>query len=331
MRIPGPDSIHLQEIMIYEKNSAFGEIALEAYKTRGASAYCLTDCHFLCMDKKDYLKYMQRPLSETKQEIVSFLKTLPFFNKLSIILLKKLTYNIKELSYKKHQNVFKQGDEARFVFILRRGECQLNKLVHAEISPSRNLRSMKRMANAPARVVAEGSLMGEDAVLNNLPYNCSCVVISDNALLYQISAKEFLNRVGTEELLKYLQSQSDNKKQQIDDWEKARANLDRVFRTPQKEMKKELERVEDTVQKMRVRNCVSQRVIRTVERPGTRGMLDKIEKEAMRCKGLPDLIRARSNPKASSGVSLVSMNQFPVLESLWKKSSPGRVRHVKND
>ena len=286
------------------------------------------------MDKKDYLKYMQRPLSETKKEIVSFLQNLPFFNKLSVILLKKLTYNIKELTFKKHHNVFKQGDEARFVFILRRGECQLNKLVYAELSPSRNLRNMKRMANAPARVVAEGSLLGEDAVLNNLPYNCSCAVISDNALLYQISAKEFLARVGTDELLKYLQSQSDNKKQQIDDWEKARANLDRVFTTPQKEINKELDKVEDTVQKMRVRNCVSQRVIRTVDRPGQRGMLDQIEKEAKRCKGLPDLIRARSNPKASSGVSLVSMNQLPVLESLWKTSSPGRVnriRHVKND
>jgi CRP-like cAMP-binding protein len=313
-----PNNKSMQEVMVYSSGSSFGEIALEAYKTRGASAYCLTDCHFICLEKKDYLQYMQRYLAENKQEIVDFLKNLPFFNQMSIILLKKLTYNIKEVLFKKGQIVFQEGDEANFVFILRTGECHLDKLLSIRSSPCKTLRQTHRVEKFTAKTVGPGAMIGEEAVLNNLPYNFSCIVSSESAVLFQISSKEFFARINTDDLLKYLKRQSESKKNLLNTWENNRNNLSRIFFCQEKEEEKE-DFVVKSVRKMRLRNCVSEKKVRIDSRNASRVVLDAIACETQRSNGLPELIRARSNPKASKGVSLVSMNGFPVLQGIWSK------------
>ena len=218
MQIPTGVGKHFTEVMVYEKHTGFGEIALEAYKTRGGSAYCLTDCHFLTIDKKDYLRHMQGYLSENKRKIVTFLENLPFFNQMSRILLSKLTYNLQEVVFRKGQFVVREGDEPEKIFILRTGECQLNKRLQRELSPKRVLVNIPKYSNFTVKTLMEGALIGEEAALNNLPYNFSCIVSTENAVFFQISLKEFFARVNSDELLKFLHKQSEQKEKNISEW-----------------------------------------------------------------------------------------------------------------
>lgn len=315
LQIPKSIGKSLAEVMVYEKFSGFGEIALEAYKNRGGSAYCLTDCYFLTLEKKDYLEHMQGFLSDKKRNIVNFLVTLPFFNQMSRILLSKLTYNINEVVFRKGQLVIREGEEPGKVFILRSGECQVTKKMKKELSPIRSLKNTAKYCNFIVKTVMDGALIGEEAALNNLPSMFSYVVSSESAVLYQISAKEFFARVNSDELLKYLQKQSQLKEKNLNDWETKRSKLERVFDSPEKERGREENKTVGVVNKFRLRNCVSEKKI-----PSRSGSCKKIEnytKVISKPNILPILSRASSNTRSVKGLSVMPLNPYPILNSLY--------------
>lgn len=316
LQIPKNIGKAFTEVMVYEKHSGFGEIALEAYKSRGGSAFCLTDCYFLTLEKKDYLEHMQGFLNDKKRNIVNFLASLPFFNQMSRILLSKLTYNIHEVAFRKGQLVIREGEEPGKVFILRNGECQVTKRLKKELSPIRSLKNSTKYCNFIVKTIMDGALIGEEAALNNLPSMFSYVVSSDNAVLYQISAKEFFARVNSEELLKYLQKQSQLKEKNLSDWETKRSKLEKVFDSPEKDRGREDNKtIEVVVQKLRLRNSVSEKKI-----PSRSGSCKKIEnytKVISKPNILPILSRASSNSRSVKGISVMPLNPYPILNNLY--------------
>jgi CRP-like cAMP-binding protein len=216
------------EVMTYTPGSSFGELALETSKPRSASALAKTICHLLVLFKKDYLRFMQRIVSEKKNEIINFLQTLPLFMKINKLSLSKLIYNIKEKTYYKAQYIFREGEEAKEIFIIHDGECKICKKIIKSGSSS-GIRKTFRQVSHTAKRLGRGAMMGEDDVLNKSSHSYSCICSSDSITVYTIPAADFFVRITAEQSLQYLRAASKEKSKFLESWASVRNSLDSIF------------------------------------------------------------------------------------------------------
>jgi hypothetical protein len=94
-----------------------------------ATMKCLKRCHLLVLSKKEYLKSLDEIKSKKKGVLVNYLRTIPLFGKLTRTYLGKLSDNTKELKITKDFVLFKEGDTADRVYIVRDGEYVVTKKI----------------------------------------------------------------------------------------------------------------------------------------------------------------------------------------------------------
>lgn len=338
---------HFAEVMTVESGNSFGEIALETSKPRGASAVCREITYFLTLEKKEYMRFFMKMLMDTKHDIVQFLQTLPVFNQVSHLVLLKLTYNMKEKNYAKGQAVFKEGENAQNVFLIRSGECKLcnylprsNNQITTIISrrlkdvdylgqnfpKSRNssFRSIKKFNLYTSKIIGKGSIVGEESTLSNGTYTYSCVCNSDFATIYTISSKEFCLRLTHDESLETFKNNSKVKLRSINEWKKVRLSLKDIFNK-----KKEPERQKQIVEKalsvprgIKFKNSYSERKL-TQTRYSSRSKLEAYTSQLDSSEKSPALtfrnFQASKRIKQNDGFSVFSMNCLPIFEGLWTK------------
>jgi CRP-like cAMP-binding protein len=230
IQIPVSENGKLQytEIMTFTDGSSFGELALESSKPRSASAICKSDCHFLILLKKDYARLMQRLVTEKKIEMLEFLQSLPAFGKLNKLVLGKLLYNIREITFSKGQYLFREGEAAREIWIVYQGECKMCKLLERQQN-SISLKKIVRKQMHTAKRVGRGAMIGEEDVINKSVHSYSCICSSDTVTLYVIPAADFFVRITAEQPLRYLKSVSKDKRTFLNDWSQFRGSLDKFF------------------------------------------------------------------------------------------------------
>lgn len=228
--IPAAESgrIVYKEIMTFSPGSSFGELALEGSKTRSASALCKTDSHFLILLQKDYLKFMQRIVSDKKNEMINFIHSLPAFQKLNKLAISKMVYNIKEVSFTKGQVIFNENDPAKEIFIIKDGECKLSKIISTPSSSS-GIRKIVYKRVFTAKRVGKGSMVAEDDIMSRQSHSYSCICSSEIVNLYVIPAEDFFFRVTAEQPLKYMKKISKEKKNFLDGWSSCRSTLNTMF------------------------------------------------------------------------------------------------------
>ena len=223
------------EIMTYTPGSSFGELALDSSKPRSASAFCKTPSHLLALTKTDYSRLMQRIVIDKKNEMTDFLQSLPAFQKVNRPALSKLTYNITENSFTKGQCLFREGDQAREIMIVFRGECKLSKAINKQ---PRGIGMRKAFRNTvhTAKRMGRGAMIGEEDIIKKIPHSYSCVCSSNDVVVYCIPASDFFIRITGEQPLKYLRQVSEEKCKFLETWTNVRSSLDLIFdnRTMQK-------------------------------------------------------------------------------------------------
>ena len=89
-----------------------------------ATIKCLKRTHFLNMNKNLYESALQDITNRRLKEKVDFLVTqIPLFSKnLSFNFLKKFADHLTEKTCVKDTIIFKEGDDAEHIFIVRKGE-----------------------------------------------------------------------------------------------------------------------------------------------------------------------------------------------------------------
>ena len=68
----------LIEIISLKQGMSFGELALNNNQPRAATIVCKTHCHFAVMSKADYQKCLLGVTKRRIQQILEFLRALPF-------------------------------------------------------------------------------------------------------------------------------------------------------------------------------------------------------------------------------------------------------------
>jgi CRP-like cAMP-binding protein len=198
----------LTEVLRLESGASFGELALEQNKPRSASIKCIEDCHLAVLDKADYKKILLNFVKEKQMELVDFLQSLPLFSKCTKETIRKLTFFFKERICFKNHIIYREGDPAEFVYIIRTGEFKFFKRLILSKSASTSLLGRKILANtlrknevstAPIVILGNGEIFGEEEVMKECYRDMTCVCASNEASVLMISKEDFLKRIKSEE------------------------------------------------------------------------------------------------------------------------------------
>lgn len=83
----------------------------------------------MILSKKEYNKSLDEIKYKRKLALVNYIKKLPLFNKLTRTYIGKLTDNTKELKVTKDCIIYKEGDPADKVYIVKEGEFVVSKKI----------------------------------------------------------------------------------------------------------------------------------------------------------------------------------------------------------
>ena len=193
---------------------AFGEFALLKNKPRSATVITTENTHFAILSKKDFLRILGNFTNKKFDDMAKFLKSLPIFSPWGLNSLARLSYYFRTVKCKRNQKLFKEGDPAEYVFIVKSGEMELSKEIIVN-NPckvvignfGRPLPSLKKATShheGRMYIVGCGEIIGDDDGLNNEVYTQSCKCYSATAEIFQISSAEFKRRIRSEESLNIL-------------------------------------------------------------------------------------------------------------------------------
>ena len=87
-----------------------------------ATCRCLKNTHFMVLSKNDYNRVIGALEKKAYLEKINFLKNIPIFSLVTRTFLGKLTYYFEHKKCIKDSFLFKEGDPANFVYIVKKGE-----------------------------------------------------------------------------------------------------------------------------------------------------------------------------------------------------------------
>eukprot|EP00347_Sterkiella_histriomuscorum_P012371 403368842 len=224
---------NLVEVAQLKSGQSFGELALISNKPRAATIKCMTDAHFLVLQKKDYEQILGRFEEANMNKFVEFLKQMPHFNHWFKNALSKLTYYFTRQKFIRNQTIYKEGDICRFIYIVLDGEFEITKKMRPHIQDDSNLTkylgpqilspnqrksdrqiqfTLQKSDNVYSQrisIVSRGNMIGEEDAIKMRDYTTTLKCVSQNGILLALKTSDFYQRIKTnEETWQYLQKTS---------------------------------------------------------------------------------------------------------------------------
>ena len=183
----------LVQVATLDAGATFGELSLLNNETRAATIKTKTSVALAILYKDDYARILSAQNDGQLKEKVKFLRSFPLFGDWSQLALSKLTYFFLELSYKRGETLFREGDSVREVYFIKSGEFELRKMIPSEsrflLKPVKypHLRNSKEAQSRPIFLKSGREVMGFEEAISGTPYQCSCVCRSDIGVVWAIS------------------------------------------------------------------------------------------------------------------------------------------------
>ncbi|CDW89498.1 UNKNOWN [Stylonychia lemnae] len=225
------------EISQLQSGSCFGELALIEQKPRMASIRCVQNTHFAVISKVDYIKVLGIIERKKYNEKIQFLRSLPYFNQLTKTSLGKLTYQFTDIKTIKNQVLYREGEPADYVYIVKDGQFEVTRKEKIRENYQENakqilenpLRSMK-VNNTKGLITSKamkchkiylyrlekGNLIGdEDLIQQSEFYQTSVICTSLTGLVGAMKREDFLRLENQQSAWKQLQINASQKISQI--------------------------------------------------------------------------------------------------------------------
>jgi len=106
---------------------SFGDLALKMHKPRMASIRTLEDTHFAVLSREEYERSLGQIDRKKVNEKIAFLRSLPFFQLLTKTSLSKLTPQFRQISTIKGQYLYREGEQADSVYLVKSGQFEVTK------------------------------------------------------------------------------------------------------------------------------------------------------------------------------------------------------------
>jgi CRP-like cAMP-binding protein len=225
--------IHSIEVVQFSKGGSFGELALESSKPRAASIKCKQPCHFVVLEKSDYNRLILKLIRDKRNNLVSFLQSLPIFSKITKGTIAKLTYNFREKEYTQGQTVYREGERASDVYIVIEGEFLFLKKVRVDdgrklqpfyVRPygeeSEICRVRAKALQKDMSMVGEISKLGVREMFGLEEHDkevrrMTCICNSMKAKVLCIARSDFFKRVEGEDVFEYIEKRNKIKNEEL--------------------------------------------------------------------------------------------------------------------
>lgn len=127
------------EVITLTDGQSFGELALIHSKPRAATITASTKCSFGVISRYDYkrtIEKIQRRESDAKAE---FFKKIPFLSHWTRTQLEKVIMSFVKRNYIRKQIIYKEDDEAKFIYIVLHGELEVSRIRDTEVTEDLNI------------------------------------------------------------------------------------------------------------------------------------------------------------------------------------------------
>jgi len=110
-----------------EEGGSIGALALVDGKPRICTTKCLVRSHFISISKTQFLKALDEIERKKQAARVNFIKNIPLFSRLTRTYLGKLSKNFVVRTVYKDCVLYKEGDKADSVYIIKEGQFVITK------------------------------------------------------------------------------------------------------------------------------------------------------------------------------------------------------------
>lgn len=121
-------------ICTYEKGDIFGVCALvreqKGHYKRPYRAKARTNLHVAVFSKKSFERILDRFYKKFLLKETNFLRSIEQLRSLSKRILSRINNQLKTHKYKRGMTIYKEGDEAEYVYIIKEGEVEVKKYVY---------------------------------------------------------------------------------------------------------------------------------------------------------------------------------------------------------
>ena len=238
-------------LTVMRAGSSFGELALINNQPRAASILCREPTHFAVLERDEYKRILGR-IDDAKLEAkVQLLQKHPAFNTWTKSALQKISYFFNEHTYKRKQVIFRAGQEASFVYLVKAGDFQLTTDVHmpkskwSAVGNHHLLRHQREVT-----LVSVGEMIGDSESFSGLPYQFNCVCFSAQGEVLQIIKEDFLKRVANEQSVECFKRLNSVKEQSRAERMQRAEDIDAMFAPQQSLTTRDIHPSDDMVREL---------------------------------------------------------------------------------
>lgn len=120
----------MREVATLGPGKSFGELALIRHKPRAATIRCLQDTHFATLDKHDYEISLAKIERKRMNKILTFMMGIPCFKGWTHNSILKFSYYLKKVKVTRNQCLYRYGDPANRIFIIKKGDFELTRKLY---------------------------------------------------------------------------------------------------------------------------------------------------------------------------------------------------------
>ncbi|TNV83980.1 hypothetical protein FGO68_gene11952 [Halteria grandinella] len=130
-------SPQMREVAILGPGKSFGELALVRKKPRAATVTCVEETHFATLDKHDFEICLAKIERKRLNQMLKFMQQIPCFSCWTHTSILKFSYYLKKEKFNRNQIIYKHGDPAVKIYIIKKGEFQLVRRLRRQMSTNR--------------------------------------------------------------------------------------------------------------------------------------------------------------------------------------------------
>ena len=165
----------------YGIGGSFGERALLTSEPRAATVTCATDCDFLVIAKRDYLRVLREVHEREFVQKIEFLRTVRYFGELPVPILEEVATKFSKKRYGSNEVIVTEGEKRTHLNIIRSGECRVLKAVRlgGPLAPESHCHLETRQLSSRDFFGEDGSALNPVSVVSRSFAEVYCIHVND--------------------------------------------------------------------------------------------------------------------------------------------------------
>lgn len=187
-------------VNILKQGSLFGEVSLTLKEPRGATVICKEDSTFCILKSFAF----ERILKSNYDKEIEFLSKIALFKGMSLPNVAILKGYLLENCYNKSFVIFKPGDEANHIYIIREGELEIYKAIEVideDIEKQSHKLLFEKKNRNLIRTLTVGQTFGEEDIFLKTKRSSLVIVSSAHAKILSLKKQNFFDNLRSLHLL----------------------------------------------------------------------------------------------------------------------------------